>query len=249
MLLRDKTAVIYGGGGAVGGAMAQAFAAEGARCFLVGRTPAPLEAVARRIREAGGHVETAVLDAHDTSAVDDHADAVAGRSGSLDISVNLIVADAIFQPLSEISVPDFGTSIARTLTAQLTTTKAAARHMAKQGSGVLLFFGGSDYRAKIPGLGTVQIAMDAVEALRRQWAVELGPHGVRVLSLLTGGVPETFPEGPEQEPYKQALVDATLLKRAATLADVGRVAAFLASDQARTMTATQVNISAGAHGD
>lgn len=70
-----------------------------------------------------------------------------------------------------------------------------------------------------------------------------------MLTLLTGGITETFPDAPEMEPAKQAIADATLLGRAATLEDVGRVAAFVASDRARSMTATQVNISCGAHGD
>jgi NAD(P)-dependent dehydrogenase (short-subunit alcohol dehydrogenase family) len=53
MLLENKNAVIYGGGGSVGGAVARAFAREGAQVFLAGRTPAKLEAVAEQIRAAG----------------------------------------------------------------------------------------------------------------------------------------------------------------------------------------------------
>ena len=62
MLLEGKTAVIYGGAGRVGRAVAHAFAREGARVFLAGRTLATLEEVAREIAEAGGAVETAVVD-------------------------------------------------------------------------------------------------------------------------------------------------------------------------------------------
>ena len=53
MLLENRNAVIYGGGGSIGGAVARAFAREGARVFLAGRTPAKLEAVAGQIRSAG----------------------------------------------------------------------------------------------------------------------------------------------------------------------------------------------------
>ncbi|HEU4328693.1 MAG TPA: SDR family oxidoreductase, partial [Roseiflexaceae bacterium] len=91
------------------------------------------------------------------------------------------------------------------------------------------------------------IALDAVEGLRRQWAVELGQHGVRVVTLKTGGIPESISDSFE---HKQAITDnitqQTLLGRAATLADVGRVAAFIASDHARTITATEINMSCGA---
>ena len=251
MLLENKTAVIYGGGGDIGRAMAKGFAGEGARCVLVGRTPATLEAAAEEVRAAGGQVDTAVVDALDEAAVDDHADAVVETTGSLDISVNVISQDAIFQPLLDIPVKDFAQAIDKLVTSQLITTKAAARHMVRQQSGVILFFGGADYttRRDRQGLGTVQVGMDTVEALRRQWACELGPRGVRVLTLMTGGIAEGFPDGPEFAGAKQSIVDQTLLGRAATFADVGHVAAFVASDRARSMTATQVNISAGGCGD
>ncbi|MCE7009883.1 SDR family oxidoreductase [Kibdelosporangium philippinense] len=246
MLLENKTAVIYGGGGSIGGAMATGFAAEGARVFVAGRTPATLETVADRIRAEGGQAETAVVDALDASAVNDHIDAVVEKSGSVDISINLIGLDAIFQPLADISTADFVAAISKGLTTQLITTKAAARHMVKQESGVLLFFGGSDHANSLPGMGNVQIGMDAVESLRRQWAVELAPHGIRTVTLLTGGIVDTFPDIPEMAPARQSIIDASPLKRAATMADVGSVAAFVASDKGRSITSTQVNISVGA---
>ncbi|GGQ02705.1 NAD(P)-dependent dehydrogenase (short-subunit alcohol dehydrogenase family) [Actinomadura coerulea] len=246
MLLENKTAVVYGGGGSIGGAMARAFAAEGARVFLAGRTPAKLDAVAEEIRTAGGLAETARVDALDEDAVNGWVDSVVETAGSIDVSVNLISQDALFRPMIEMPAADFGRAMEKIARSFLVTTRAAARHMVKQGSGVILHFGGSDATNSIPGIGTVQIGCDMVEAMRRQWACELGPHSVRVLSMRTGGVPESMPDIPDMEPVKQQMVDATLLKRAATLADVGRVAAFLASDHAASLTSTQVNISAGA---
>jgi 3-oxoacyl-[acyl-carrier protein] reductase len=251
MLLENKTAVIYGGGGSIGGAMAKGFVAEGARCVLMGRTPATLDAVAEGIRADGGQVETAVVDALDEAAVNDHADSVVETTGSLDISVNVISQDAIFKPLSDIPIDDFAAAMDKMIRSHLITTKAAARHMVRQQSGVILFFGGADYvsRKDRQNMGTVQVGMDAVEALRRQWASELGPHGVRLLTMMTGGIAETFGDIPELAEAKQAIIDQTLLGRAASLDDVGHVAAFLASDRARSMTATQVNITCGAIGE
>ena len=89
MLLEDKNAVIYGGGGSIGGAVARAFAREGAKVFLAGRTQVKLEEVAGQIRSAGGIAETAQVDALDGRAVDEHADAVAASAGGIDISFNL----------------------------------------------------------------------------------------------------------------------------------------------------------------
>jgi 3-oxoacyl-[acyl-carrier protein] reductase len=83
--------------------------------------------------------------------------------------------------------------------------------------------------------------------MRRQLAAELGLHGVRVVTLRTGGVPESIPEGFDgRGAIVEGIEAQTMLGRAATLEDVGNVAAFVASDQARTMTAATVNVSCGA---
>jgi NAD(P)-dependent dehydrogenase (short-subunit alcohol dehydrogenase family) len=245
-LLSNKVAVIYGAGGAIGGAVARTFAREGAEVFLAGRTRAKLDRVAEAIRSAGGVAETAQVDALDEQAVNAYVDAAAERAGRLDISVNLISVGDIQQPLAEISVEDFLQPITTAMRTQFLTTRAAARHMVKRGSGVILAFGGSGPHT-LPGLGGFKIALDAMEGLRRQWACELGPHGIRVVTLKTGGVPESMPDDvPGRAEIAAGIERATLLNRAATLADVGEVAAFVASDRARTMTAATVNISGGA---
>jgi 3-oxoacyl-[acyl-carrier protein] reductase len=248
MLLDGKNAVIYGGGGAIGGAVARAFAREGARVFLAGRTRTKLDAVAEDIRAAGGAADTAELDALDEAAVDRHADAVAADAGSLDISFNLIsLGDVQGTPLAEMSLADFERPIVTAVRTTFLTTRAAARHMIRQRSGVILQFGGEGEPLRDYYLGGFQIALHAVEALRRQLSAELGPYGVRLVTMRTGGVPETIPDGFEGgEELVDSLVKATLLGRAATLEDVGSVAAFVASDRARTMTAATVNVSAGA---
>jgi NADP-dependent 3-hydroxy acid dehydrogenase YdfG len=72
MMLKDKVAVIYGAGGAIGSAVTRAFASEGAELFLTGRHLAPLEAVAKDVVAAGGSAEAAEVDALDEQAVDTH---------------------------------------------------------------------------------------------------------------------------------------------------------------------------------
>jgi NAD(P)-dependent dehydrogenase (short-subunit alcohol dehydrogenase family) len=246
MLLADKVAVVYGAGGPIGGAMARAFAREGASVFLAGRTKATLDAVADGIRAAGGAAETALVDALDQRAVDEYANAVAERAGGLDISVNVIGYRDVQQPLTEISVADFLQPITNAMRSHFLTTRAAVRHMIPRRSGVILAFGGGGPQT-LPGLGGFKVALDAIEGHRRQWACELGQYGIRVVTLKTGGVPESIPDSfPGGDEIAASLQAATLLNRTATLADVGTVAAFVASDQARTLTASDVNISCGA---
>jgi 3-oxoacyl-[acyl-carrier protein] reductase len=82
--------------------------------------------------------------------------------------------------------------------------------------------------------------------IRRQLSVELGPHGIRFVTLASGGVPKTFPaDFEEAEQITKMIEDQTLLGRAATLEDVGKTAVFAASDWARSMTAAIVNVSCG----
>jgi 3-oxoacyl-[acyl-carrier protein] reductase len=246
VLLENKVALIYGAGGPIGGAVARAFAHEGATVFLAGRTGAKLDKVADEIRASDGAAETAVVNALDERAVDTYVDAVVVQTGYINISFNVIGYGDVQPPLNDISVEDFLQPITNAMRTQFLTTRAAARHMVKRGSGVILYFGGGGSQT-MPGLGGFKIALDAIEGLRRQWAIELGPHGIRVVTLKTGGIPESIPDTfPGRDEIIANLLPSTLLKRMATLADVGNVAAFVASDQARAITATEVNISCGA---
>lgn len=248
MLLDNRNAVIYGGGGGIGSAVARAFAREGATVHLAGRSPERLDAVAERIRAAGGTATTAVVDALDEASVNAHADAVAADAGGIDISFNLISHGYVHgTPLAEMALEDFERPVRTALRGMFLTSRAAARHMIKQGSGVILVFGGDGDPMPDYYLGGTQVAFTALESLRRQLACELGRHGIRVVTLRTGGVPETFPDGFDgREAIVEGIVGQTMLGRAATLDDVGAVAAFAASDQARTITASAINISCGA---
>jgi 3-oxoacyl-[acyl-carrier protein] reductase len=246
MLLEDKNAVVYGGGGSIGGAVARAFAREGARVCLAGRTQAPLDAVAADIRVDGGRADVALVDALDARSVDEHADAVAA-GGGLDISFNLIAhGDVQGTPMAEMDVEDYLRPVTTAVRTTFLTARAAARHMSRRGGGVILIFGGEGHPPRGHYLGGLQTAFHAVEHMRRQLATELGPHGVRVLTLRTGGVPESIQEGfAGRAALVAQLAEGTLLGRTATLADVGRAAAFAASDHARTMTGATVNVSCG----
>jgi 3-oxoacyl-[acyl-carrier protein] reductase len=250
LLLEHKNAVIYGGGGSIAGAVARAFAREGATVFLAGRTEAKLKAVADDISTAGGRAETAVVDALDEEAVDRHADAVVAGAGSLDISFNLISHPYTHGvPLAEMAVEDFMAPIEAAARTTFITARAAARDMIPRRSGVILAFGGpGDRSAPLRDyyLGGTQVAFDAIETIRRQLSVELGPHGIRVVTLESGGVPESLPEGFEgREEIVKLIEGQTLLGRGATLEDVGNAAVFAASDWARSMTAATLNVSCG----
>lgn len=245
MLLEGKVAVVYGAG-AIGGAVARAFVGEGARVFVGDRTGAKAEALAAEIQGVGGSARGLEVDATDAAAVRGFVDSVVREAGRIDVSFNLIsVGDVQGTPLVEMGWEDFMRPIETAVRSNFLTVNAAVPHMT--GGGVVLFFGGSGDPVRDYSIGGFQVALHAVEAMRRQYASELGAAGVRFVTLRTGGVPESVPaDFAGREQLGEALAAATLTGRAATLEDVGTVAAFVASDRARTMTAATVNVSAGA---
>jgi len=138
MLLENKNAVVYGAGGNVGGSVARAFAREGAKVFLTGRTRAPLEVVAGEIVDSGGLAEVAQVDALDREQVEAHA-ATMAAAGGIDVSFNAvwIRGDLQGKPLLEMGLDDFTTPITVAATTCFVTSTAVARHMVERGSGVI----------------------------------------------------------------------------------------------------------------
>ncbi|MCJ0766055.1 SDR family NAD(P)-dependent oxidoreductase [Variovorax terrae] len=263
MLLNHKTAVIHGAGGAIGGAVARAFARAGARVFLAGRTPAKLDAVARDIRAAGGTAETAVVEALDEQAVERHADAVAAQAGGIDIALNAVgVFHVQGTPFARLSLEDYAYPVTVYTRTNFITAKAAARHMAKRGSGVVLMLTTPASRMPGPGFLGHSVACAGVEAMTRHLAGELGPDGIRVLCLRSHAIPEATapalgshcrdvfrqvaePAGMSIGDMLAGAATGTLLKRLPTLDQVAATAVFLASEQAGAMTGAIANLTCG----
>jgi NAD(P)-dependent dehydrogenase (short-subunit alcohol dehydrogenase family) len=255
-LLEGKTAIIYGAGGGIGGGVARTLAREGAQVCLVGRTQETLDTVAEDIASAGGSASVARLDATDEDAVDEHVQGVVSEAGSVDVSFNLISrGDAQGTPLVEMATDDVLRAVVTGLQSSFITARAAARRMIEQGSGVILHLNSASGEGAMPGMGSTGPADAATEAFMRYLAAEVGPHGVRVCGIWTGGVAETMTDekiaevGGEGAPSAQAAVDMiagmAALRRAPRLADVAEVAAFLASDRAAGMTGTMANVTSG----
>ena len=113
-MLNDKVAVVYGAGGGIGGAVARAFAREGAKVFLTGHRLASVEAVAKEVLSAGGSAEAAEVDALDEQAVDTHLQSVIDQAGRVDISFNAVGipnATILGVPLIELDVEQFSLPI------------------------------------------------------------------------------------------------------------------------------------------
>ena len=243
MILKDKVAVIYGAGGAVGGAVARAFACEGAKVFLTGR------------RRAKGIEE---LDALDEQAVDAHLQTVIDQAGRIDISFNAIGipdTEIVGVPLVDLEVEQFSLPITSYTTSYFLTARLAARRMVAQKSGVIMTVTAPMSRAAAPAVGGYGPAMAAKEALTRSLSLELAPHGIRVVGLRPHAMPETASiqevfnlkaaKVMTWEQWQEAVASRTHTRRLMTLEELANVAAFVASDKASAMTGTNVNLTMG----
>jgi NAD(P)-dependent dehydrogenase (short-subunit alcohol dehydrogenase family) len=262
MMLKDKVVVIYGGAGAIGGAVARAFAREGATVFLTGRHLAPVEAVAKDVVSAGGSADAAEVDALDEQAVDKHLQSMTDRAGRVDISFNAvgIPNPKIRVPLVELDVEQFSLPITTYARSYFLTARLAARRMVANRSGVIMTVTATPSRTGTPLVGGGGPAMAAVEALTRDLSAELAPQGIRVVGLRPQGMPETSrikesfglyakASGMTWEQFQELLASRTHTRRLSNLAEMANVAVFMASDQASGMTGTIVNLSMGSLDD
>lgn len=257
-MLHDKVAVIYGAGGAIGGACSRAFAREGARVFLAGRTAAKLERIAGAISAGGGRAHTDVVDALDESAVTSHTERVAAKTGRIDVVLNAVgLAHVQGVPLAELSLDDYFRPVEIYTKTNFITAKAAAKHM--RPGGVILALTTPAGRMPGPGFLGHNVACAGVEGFVRHLAGELGAAGIRVVCLRSHAIPEAVPLSHSQEVFGEVAARAgstvevmlenaaagTLLKRLPTLTDVAEAAVFYASDGAAAMTGTIANLTAG----
>jgi NAD(P)-dependent dehydrogenase (short-subunit alcohol dehydrogenase family) len=243
MLLEDKNAVVYGGGGGMGGAFARAFAREGARIFLAGRTQPALDKVAGEITDEGGIVDTALVDALDPVSVAMHLDDVVDRAGRLDICVNAVgIPVQQGTALVDMELDEFTDPITGNVRTQFVTATAAARRMIPNSSGVLLSISASPARLPGPNMGGFGIACASIEAMTRHLAGELGQHGIRVVCIRPNKLGDHGMLPPQAA---ASLAAETLLGRLPTLAETANTAAFLVSDHAGAMTGTIANLTCG----
>lgn len=261
MLLDNKIAVVYGAGGAIGGAVARAFAREGAAVFLAGRTRGKLEAVAEDIRSAGGTADVATLDALDPAAVTRHADAVAAKAGRIDVAMNALgfvhVQGKMF---ADLSMDEYIRPIDDYARAQFSVARAVAPHMMAQRRGVIINLSTPGSFLLVDGTLGYGIACAVKETFSRKLAGELGPHGIRTICIRPHAIPQAAAAGSHANqvfaPAAEAAglsiaemlagaAESTPLKRLPTLAQVADTAAFAASDSAGAMTGAILDLSSG----
>ncbi len=253
MLLKNKTAVIYGVADSLAGETAKAFAKQGARVFMTGRTYDKVKTIADEVIKAGGQAEAAQVDALDENAIEEHLDSVVKKTGAIDISFNGInVQDTQNVSLINMSLADFIRPIDVAMQTQFLTATAAGRRMAKQGSGVILSLSSTPAVLAYPLVGGFGPACCAIEGFSRNLATELGPYGVRVVGIRSAGSPDSRPfrearqqGGEEVEHFIRKLEEDTMLKRLPMMEDIANAAVFLSSYMAGKITGVTLDVTVG----
>ena len=249
--LQGSVALIHGAGGAIGGAVAAAFAARGAQLFLAGIHEESLEHTAARIKRSGAApVTRSLVDAYDCAAVQAHSDGVVAQAGRIDVVLNAAGIPLVQGiPLLEMELEDLLAPIAAWPRTQYITAKAAARHMVAQQTGTILMLSASPARMAIAGVGGFSAACAAVEALTRTFAAELGPTGVRTVCLRPQRIADTLGATPDLpmpvEEFRSFLESLTTSRTLPTLDQIARTAVFLAEGGAEAMNGAVVNLTCG----
>lgn len=251
--LQDKNAVIYGGAGSLGSAIAKAFARAGARVFLCGRNLSSLQAVVDEIIDSGGHAEAAVVDAMDEDQVNAFTASIVQKAGTLDLSYCAIDFQVVQNtPLVQLGAEDFVRPVSIAMRSHFLTATAAGRIMMNQGRGVILSVTATPGGIGYPYTAGFAPACAAIESFSRNLAGELGTHGVRVVNIRSAGSPDSqvFQQAIERNPKAmegilRGMENDTMLKKLPLLEDIANTAVFLASDSANSITGVTIDVTAG----
>ncbi len=261
MLLKGRTAIAYGASGAVGQAVARAFAREGAKVVMSARRREPLDRAAEDIGGTSDLVHVMTVDATDPHAIQQHLNEVVQRHGPVSLMFNAVSWDDVQgQMLSEMPFDAFFAPVRLGLTTWFHTGTALAKHMAQHGGGTILGITANAGRQPFGGVGGFGVACAAVEHYLRQLAVENGPAQVRVCWVRSPGSPDVpgireawqaygAQKGLTFEEVHREFARDVPLRQVTPLAQVANAAVLLASDLAAGMTATMANATGGAQVD
>ncbi len=243
-------AVIAGGGGGIGSALAEAFAGAGANVVVAGRTPESLDVTMERIAAAGGQGLAVVADATDEADAERLVSEAVERFGRIDILVNAVGGGAgkALHPAEAYPRSDWDWIMDLNVRSTLVPTQAVARQMISQGGGGRIL-NISSVRANLgikAGYSAYVAAKGAISSLTRQWATEWAPHGIRVNAIMP-----TFVDTPqvamllEDPAFKAGIVSRIPLGRVGETRDLTGPAIFLCSDAASFVTGQILGIDGG----
>lgn len=244
--LDGKVAIVTGAGQGIGEAIATAFAAEGAKVVLTGRTAEKIEAVAGRIRSAGG----AALAIQATAGNQDESWMVVQRAvsewGRVDVLANNAHSFTDYLPLTDPKMEEnCKVDMQSAFFGSLQMMQACHPHMVNQGSGSIINFG-SDFGLRCePGFLAYAASKEAIRALTRTAAREWGKHGIRANTILPRALSPKAIWYLEETGTRDAELAKVALGRFGVPEDIAPTAVFLASDESAFVTGQTIGVEGG----
>ncbi len=245
MRLKDKVAIVTGGGSGFGEGIVRKFVAEGAKVLVVDRN---LEGAERVAKAAGGAAAAHRADV--ASGADTHAmiEAAESRFGPLDILVNNAGVSHLPMPTEEVSEDDFDRIVAVNMKAIYLAAKEVVPRFKSRRRGVILNMASTAGVSPRPRLSWYNASKGWVITATRALAVELAPFGIRVVALnpVAGETPLLKTFMGEDTPEMRAKFLATIpIGRFSQPEDLGNAACFLCSDEASMITGVAMEVDGG----
>ena len=244
--LEGKIALITGGGRGIGRAIARGYAREGADVAIIYvRHPEAAEAVVDELRALGRRSAAYQADTADAQAVRAVVDRIVEDFGRVDVLVNN-AGVLVRSPFLEMAPEDLDRVVAVNLRGPFHCAQAVARHMVRQGGGVIINMTSEAARRTLPDLSAYGATKAGLVHLTRCMAVELAPYGIRVNSIAPGMTETDINRERLKDPaFRESRLQRIPLRRIADPEDLVEVAILLASDGSRMMTGADVAVDGG----
>ncbi len=248
--LKDRVAVITGGGSGIGRATARRFAAEGAVVVVADRNEAAAAETVALILAEGGRAQALHADVTQRADVERMVRGTAERFGRLDVLVNNAGYPQGPTPIEEVSDEQYRKVMAVNVWGTWLGCQAAAPVMKAQGRGVILNVSSTAGIRVRPGFNAYAAAKGAVNALTRALALELAPWKVRVNAVApvatdTPMLRDFIGRQRSEEEGRAAFVATIPLGRLGRPEDSAAALAYLASDDASMVTGTILEVDGG----